>query len=115
MIEWKKVKDNGAEVLLWWEYLVKTGIKKLILSRSKELKKQRMGRLNILKLCQVNVTIKVNNMQIDLLVALKLINLLISEWYHNESAAINILSRSNDVNLNEKVRIYHYGQHQQFR
>ena len=25
------------------------------------------------------------------------------------------MSRSNDVNLNEKVRIYHHGQHLQFR
>ena len=54
-------------------------------------------------------------MQTNLLAELKLVNLLISEWYQNESAAINLLSRSNDLNLNEKVRIYHHGQHQQFR
>ena len=101
--------------MLWWEYLVKDGIKQLALTRSKELKKQKMGRLNVLKLRQVNLTNKVNNMQIKHLAELKLVNLLISEWYKNESAAINLLSRSNDVNLNEKVRIYHHGQHQQFR
>ena len=54
-------------------------------------------------------------MQINLLAELKLVNLLISEWYNNKSAAINLLSWSNDLNLDEKVRIYHHGQHQQFR
>mgnify|MGYP002637546871 FL=1 len=114
MIEWLSVKDNGAEVLLWWEYLVKTGIKQLALARTKELKKQKMGKLNILKLRQVNLTQKVNNMQMNFLAELKLVNLLISEWYKNESSMIHLLSRSNDLNLNEKVRIYHHGQHQQF-
>ena len=73
-----------------------------------------MGKLNILKLRQVNLTNKVNNMQLNSLAELKLVNLLISEWYQNESSMIHLLSRSNDLNLNEKVRIYHHGQHQQF-
>ena len=53
-------------------------------------------------------------MQLDLITELKLVNLLISEWYQQESSAIHLLSRSNDLNLNEKVRIYHHDQHQQF-
>ena len=80
MRQWQEVKDNGVEVLQWWEYLVKTGIKQLALARTKELKKQRMGKLNILKLRQVNLTNKVNNMQLNLLAELKLVNLIISEW-----------------------------------
>ena len=44
-----------------------------------------------------------------------MVNILISEWYVNESNNIIILSRSNDMNLNEKVRVYHHGQHLQFR
>ena len=42
MIEWLSVKDNGAEVLLWWEYLVKGGIKQLAITWSKEIKKQNL-------------------------------------------------------------------------
>ena len=38
---WLKVKEDGAEVLLWWEYLVKGGIKNLAITRSKELKKKK--------------------------------------------------------------------------
>ena len=44
-----------------------------------------------------------------------MVNVLISEWYKNESAAIILLSRSNDLNLNEKVWVFHHGQHLQFR
>ena len=67
MLEWNKVKDDGVEVLLWWEYLVKNGIKQLAITRSKEIKKQNMGRLNILKLWQINLTSKENNMKLNLL------------------------------------------------
>ena len=44
-----------------------------------------------------------------------MVNISISEWYNNESDKIILLSRSNDLNLNEKVRVYHHGQHLQFR
>ena len=42
-------------------------------------------------------------------------NLLISRWYEKESEKINLMARSDDLNLSEKVRIYHYGQPKQFR
>ena len=84
-------------------------------TRSKEIKKQNIGRLNILKLRQINLTHKVNKGQIELLAELKTVNISISEWYNNESDKIILLSRSNDLNSNEKVRVYHHGQHLQFR
>ena len=115
MQEWTRVLDTGVEVLTWWEILVKKGIKQLAITRSKEIKKQTIGRLNILKLRQANLTHKVNTGQIEFLAELKTVNILISEWYIAESNKIILLSRSNDVNLNEKVRVYHHGQHQQFR
>ena len=62
-----------------------------------------------------NLTSKINSGQSALLTDLMEVNLLISEWYKQESAAINLMSRSSDVNLNEKVCIYHHGQHLQFR
>ena len=43
MVEWQDVKDHGVDVLIWWEKLVKPGIRKLALERSKELKKERRG------------------------------------------------------------------------
>ena len=104
MIDWLRVKDAGVEVLTWWEILVKKGIKQLAVTRSKEIKKQNIGRLNILRLRQVNLTHKVNKGQIELLAKLKIVNISISEWYNNESNKIILLSRSNDLNLNKNVR-----------
>ena len=115
MTEWIRVLDSGVEMLTWWEILVKKGIKQLAMTRSREIKKQTIGRLNILKLRQVNLTHKVNTGLIQFLAELKMVNILISEWYQNESNNIIVLSRSNDMNLNEKVRVYHHGQHLQFR
>ena len=35
---WQQVRQNeNIDLLVWWQYLVKTGIKKLALDRSKEL------------------------------------------------------------------------------
>ena len=109
------MKDDGAEVLLWWEYLVKGGIKQIAIQRGKELKKLNLGRLNMLKLRQINLTSRVNSNVPNLLTELTMVNLLISEWYEQESSAITLMSRSKDLNLNEKVRIFHHGQHHQFR
>ena len=41
MEQWVLVKDLGVPVLKWWEGLVKPGIKKLAINRSKELNKER--------------------------------------------------------------------------
>ena len=43
MKEWKEVRKFGVPVLTWWEVLVKPGIKKLAIERSKELNKERRG------------------------------------------------------------------------
>ena len=66
MIGWLQVKEEGVEVLLWWEVLVKSGIKHLAITRSKELKKQNIGHLNMLKLRQCNINSKVNDGQTEL-------------------------------------------------
>ena len=39
----------------------------------------------------------------------------ISAWYGEESEKITLMSRSKDINLNEKVRVYHHSLHMQFR
>ena len=48
MIVWKQVKEDGADIITWWQYLVKGGVKHM----GKELKKKRMGHLNILNIQQ---------------------------------------------------------------
>ena len=44
-----------------------------------------------------------------------MINLQISAWYEKESEKIKIMSRSDDINHSEKVRIFHHDQHFHFR
>ena len=47
MTGWFQVKADGADLLMWWEYLVKGGVRQLAQARGKELKNQRLGQLNI--------------------------------------------------------------------
>ena len=88
--------------------MVKTGIRELAIERGKEIKKQRIGQLNVLKIRQAYLTSRVSTSMGDLthLTDLIGVNISISNWYESESAAINIFSRYQDINLNEKVRIF---------
>ena len=104
----------GADLLVWWQYLVKGGIKHLAKIRGKELKKERLGKLNILKIRQAYLANKINVEYSPLLTQLMEIKLEISQWYENESRSIILESRARDINENEKVRIYHHGLHAKF-
>ena len=44
MAEWMRVKDSGANIITWWQHMVKGGITFLAKERSKELKKELNGR-----------------------------------------------------------------------
>ena len=46
MADWQEVRDLGLEVLQWWELLVKPGIRKLALKRSKQINREKKGELN---------------------------------------------------------------------
>jgi hypothetical protein len=52
MTDWKKVKELGLDVLQWWEIVVKPGVKKLAIHRSKQINKDKRGELNMLLLRQ---------------------------------------------------------------
>ena len=111
MEEWKKVKSFGVPVLAWWECLVKPGIKKLALERSKELNKERRGQLNLLMLRQCNLSTKVQHGQTDLLPVLREIQLKIENWFEKEVEKVKHQSRVDDIQVSEKVRIYHHEIH----
>ena len=63
----------------------------------------------MLKIKQAYLTLKINDIVQSSLTELTAINLKITNWYENKSSHIKLLSRSQDINLNESVRIYHYG------
>ena len=81
MTGWLQVKADGADLLTWWEYLVKGGIRQLAQTRGKELKNQRLGQLNILKIKQAYLTLKVSNDEMAYLTELTFTNLKIKQWY----------------------------------
>ena len=116
MQEWLRVKNAGADLMLWWDSMVKNGIKFIAKQRGIELNKERLGILNMLRLKQVYFTTQVQGNVPNSLTELLTMNNRISKWYQDESEKKKkILSNSEDLGLNEKVRIFHHSQHQQFQ
>ena len=48
MLELQRIKEAGADNMLWWELLVRPSIKRLLIERGKERKHKRSGQLNLL-------------------------------------------------------------------
>ena len=112
MNEWNDVKAHGVEVLIWWEKLVKPGIKKLAKTRGREMKKERRCQLNLLLVRQAYLTKKMQAGLTNRLTELKQVHLLIEAWYDQECAKIALQSRSDEIQQSEKIRIYHHELHQ---
>ena len=68
-----------------------------------------------LKQSSHSLTSQVSDGDMTLLTELTEINIRISLWYEAESDAIFLLSRSEDINLGEKVCIYHHGLHKSLK
>ena len=111
MHDWHEVHELGLEILTWWELLVKPGIRKLALQRSKEINRERRGELNLLLLRQAYLTRSLQLGQLEKLGEFRSVQLAIGQWYKRESEKIILQSRVDDVSQNEKVRIYHHDLH----
>ena len=114
LVGWRQAREPGKNSLAWWQYLVKPGIRHLAKSRHFELKKQRCGLLNLLALRQTYLVEKVRGGDMSAIAELTKVNLQISKWYDDESKRVILLSRANDINSSEKVRIYHHALHRKF-
>ena len=108
---WCQVKEAGVNILSWWQYMVKPGIRHLAKVRSGELKKQRRKVLNLLYIRQAYLGSKVRSGDLSSLSQLAEVNLRVSKWYEEESQRVILLSRAEDINTNEKVRVYHHALH----
>ena len=114
MESWVRVKHfqgQDTDTLLWWEMLVKPGIKKLGIDRSKEINKAKREELTLLLLRQVNLVKKIQHGQGARLGELQTVNLLIEKWYVRESEKIQHQSRVAEFQENEKSSIYHHELH----
>ena len=60
MVKWKEIHQAGLDILTWWEFVVKPGVRNIALGRRKELNKEKRGELNML-LIQQNYLVKKKN------------------------------------------------------
>ena len=108
---WERVRSFGLPVLPWWENLVKPGVKKLALKRSRELNKLSKEELNLLRLIQMYLNRKLVMGESWRLGELKAIHSRIEQWYSKESSKIKHQSQADEHQSEEKVRIYHHALH----
>ena len=111
MVGWQQVKERGLNIMKWWELLVKPGIRKLAIHRSKELNKCKRARMNCLLLKQGFFTKELQAGNLHRFAQLRQVQEEIMEWYESESKKVVLQSRVNDVQQSEKVRIFHHEQH----
>ena len=101
----------GLDVLLWWDIMVKPGIKKLAIHRSKQLNLEKRGKLNLLLIRQAYLSNKLQSGDFTKYAELKTVQLDIEAWYQKQAEKILIQSWSKEVSSSEKVRIYHHDLH----
>ena len=117
MISWQRVREfqdkesKKLGVLFWWEKLVKPGIRKIAIQRSKEMNIARKEELNLLMLRQLFLTRKLQNGQVHRLGELQAVHLLIEEWYRMECKKVQHQARVEEFQSSEKSSIYHHELH----
>ena len=111
LLGWINIKSFGLDVLVWWENIVKPGIKKLAQTRSREISKQVKGELNLFRLRQIYLNRKLSLGELWRLPELKKVHLQIEEWYNKECNKIKYQSQVAEHLFDEKVRIYHHELH----
>ena len=108
---WAQVKDYGLDILTWWELIVKPGVKKLLIERGKELNKERSGVLNLLLLRQSYLVMKVQAGHHHRLGELKTVQMEIEQWHSQECEKVKLLSKTEEIDSHESVRIHHHELH----
>ena len=114
MTSWERVRSfqgDQMDTLFWWEKMVKPGIKKIGIQRSKEINKERREELNLFLLRQMYLVKKLQQGQRDKLGELKTVNLLIEKWYLKESEKVQHQSSTIEYQESEKSSIYHHELH----
>ena len=115
MVSWDRVREfdnrNSLSVLQWWEMLVKPGVRQLGIQRSKEIRKEKQGELNLLLLRQRYLKNKLQLGDYSYLAELKLVHLKIEKWYTRESEKVQHQSRVKEFQDNERSSIYHHEIH----
>ena len=109
--QWASIKTCGLDTLSWWEWIVKPGVRKLLIERGKELNKERTAKLNFLMLRHGYLVSKLQFGMTDKLAELKLVEADIQLWYKQECEKIKLQARCDEIDSAENVRIYHHELH----
>ena len=115
MDRWKRILEEGLSVMFWWEKIVKPGVRKIAMERSKEINTDRRSELNLLLLRQAYLLKKIQHsslqsskyLQADLLV----VQSNIQAWYSKLADKIKHQSRVDEFQVSEQTRIYHHEIH----
>ena len=98
------------------QIIVKPGIRKIAMDRSKEINIEKIERLNLLLLRQAYLVKKIQHSQQqqwgERLTELLHIQLLIQQWYRQAAEKIQHQARVEEFQVSEKTRIYHHEIHQ---
>jgi hypothetical protein len=111
MLGWQNIRSFGLDILVWWENIVKPGIKKLAQQRGREITKQTRSELNLLRLRQTYLNRKLFLGQSWRLLELKQVHIQIENWYSRECNKIKYQSQAAEHQSDEKVRVYHHDLH----
>ena len=109
------MEGGGLPVMSWWEIIVKPGVKKIAMNRSKEINRERKGELNLLLLRQAYLIKKIqhSNMQAWANWQAQLLSIQdqIQAWYSRLAEKVKHQSRVDEFQLSEQTRIYHHELH----
>ena len=114
MMEWEVVRQEGLPVLSWWEIIVKPGIRKIALERSKQINRDKRSVLNLLLLRQAYLVRKIkhsNQFWKDKLQELLTVQSQIQFWYKQQAEKIQHQSKVDEFQVSEQTRIYHHEIH----
>ena len=96
MIDWKNIRAFGMNTLLWWEVVVKPGIRKLGMQRGKQMSKDSRAELNLLLIRQAYLNKKVKQGITEHLMELTTVHSLIQGWYQKECEKVKVQSRASE-------------------
>ena len=116
MGEWEHVRKQGLPIFQWWEWIVKPGIRKIAMNRSKQINTERRSQLNLLLLRQSYLVRKLQLSHQDQwtkwLPEISVIHCQINDWYKEASNKIKNQARVQEFQESESTRIYHHEIHQ---
>ena len=108
---WGELMKRGINISFLWEEIIKKEIRSIAIERGREITWEKRGELNLLFLRMNYLARALQKGDLSVLSSLKTIQKLIVEWYEKESQKIILQSKSNECEMNEKVRIYHHSLH----